>query len=36
VIDAKIREHYNLGGTPSELDIKAEKKTAKSKKDDAE
>ena len=36
VIDAKIREHYNLGGTPSELDIKTEKKAAKSKKDDAE
>lgn len=33
VIDAKIREHYNLAGAPSELDLKPEKKTSRAKKD---
>ena len=35
-IDAKIREHYNLAGTPSEMDLKADKKQSKAKKEDAE
>jgi recombination protein RecA len=28
-IDRKVREHYNIGGSPSELDIKADKKPMK-------
>ena len=36
VIDGKIREHYNLAGTPSEMDLKTEKKQTKAKKEDGE
>ena len=28
-VDRKVREHYNIGGSPSELDIKADKKPMK-------